>query len=241
MPKGRYYRTQAPCGTRAKYLWHRKRGEDCLPCRLAANEYTREHLRQRNSSDYQENPMTYQLELFANKIETSCRHPRLKRSSAYAYGCRCDDCVTTYLERSKQFLREKREARQCDLCKEKLLGTAIYPVCHKCRTPFIERTRLLRVLWSQVLVWIERSSCGICGCQFDMSRAGGPGSWQIDHDHSQGERPDRYNYRDVLCGPCNSGIGALEANIRRGLITEVKGPFGDYLARHQSTPPTSDT
>jgi len=46
-------RLPSPCGTRAKYLWHRKRGEDCLPCRMAANEYTR----QRNSRKigYKEN------------------------------------------------------------------------------------------------------------------------------------------------------------------------------------------
>ena len=35
-------RLPSPCGTRAKYLWHRKRGEDCAPCRMAANEYTRQ-------------------------------------------------------------------------------------------------------------------------------------------------------------------------------------------------------
>ena len=32
-------RLPSPCGTRAKYLWHRKRGEDCAMCRQAANEY----------------------------------------------------------------------------------------------------------------------------------------------------------------------------------------------------------
>ena len=34
-------RLPSPCGTRAKYLWHRKRGEDCAMCRQAANQWTK--------------------------------------------------------------------------------------------------------------------------------------------------------------------------------------------------------
>ena len=185
--------------------------------------------------------MTIQLELFGNETQTSCKYPRLKRSSAYAYGCRCEDCVITYRKRSKQFLEQKRGSKECEFCKRQFSNSNIYPVCHQCITPFMERTRIMKVLWSQVLTWIKRSSCGICGCQFNMDRAGGPGSWQIDHDHNKGRTPNHNNYRDVLCGPCNSGIGALEANIRRCLITEVKGPFGEYLKRHQMTSPTSHT
>jgi hypothetical protein len=184
--------------------------------------------------------MTDQLELFVSDTESFCRYPQLKKSSAYSYGCRCDQCVSTYREYSKKFLKGKRGSYQCDFCKKEIYPS-IYPVCHQCITPFITRTRLMRVRWVQVLKWVQRASCGICASQFNMDRAGGPGSWQIDHDHAKGKLPNSDNYRDVLCGPCNSGIGALEANIRRGLITEVKGPFGDYLARHQSTPPTSDT
>jgi hypothetical protein len=185
--------------------------------------------------------MTHQLELFGNETENSCKYPRLKRSSAYAYGCRCEDCTTTYREYCKRFLKQKKGARNCDFCKRQFSGNAIYPVCHQCITPFMERARLIKVAWSQVIEWIERSSCGTCGCQFNMDRAGGPGNWQIDHDHSKGRTANHDNYRDILCGPCNSGIGALEANIRRGLITQVKGPFGEYLSRHQATSPTSST
>ncbi len=185
--------------------------------------------------------MTDQLQLFEERTKSSCQFPHLKRSSAYNYGCRCDECVNTYREYSKKFLNGKRGSYLCDFCQKELLTPSIYPVCYQCITPFITRTRLMKVIWSQVYNWIQRSSCGICKTQFNMDRAGGPGSWQIDHDHAKGKLPNSDNYRDVLCGPCNSGIGALEANIRRGLITQVEGPFGDYLARHQSTSPTSDT
>ena len=185
--------------------------------------------------------MTDQLQLFGDELEAFCKYPRLKRSSAYAYGCRCESCVTTYRNYCERFREQKRSSRECEFCKRQFTNNALYPVCHQCITPFMERARLMRVAWSQVLAWIERSSCGICGCQFNMDRSGGPGSWQIDHDHNKGKTPNFDNYRDILCGPCNSGIGALEANIRRGLISEVKGPFGDYLATHQATSPTSDT
>lgn len=41
MPKGHYPRTQAPCGTRAKYQYHRKRKEHCQVCLQAATEWSR--------------------------------------------------------------------------------------------------------------------------------------------------------------------------------------------------------
>jgi hypothetical protein len=185
--------------------------------------------------------MTDQLELFEPITKSSCKYPYLKKSSAYQYGCRCNECVQNNRQYNKRYLKEKRGLSQCELCSKEMSGLRVYPVCHECVTSFMIRMRQIAAPWAQVLAWHQRASCGICGCQFHMDRAGGPGSWQVDHDHTKGEKISRHNYRDVLCGPCNSGIGALEANIRRGLITEIKGPFGDYLARHQSTPPTSDT
>ena len=151
-----------------------------------------------------------------------CQFPTKKASTGYTYGCRCDRCV----EWSREYEKSYNRTVKCHYCQESVNRLKPYPVCHLHETGFMKRCR--KFGWDWILSKITHGRCEICDVPFMMGSSGGPGNWQVDHDHSQGERVDPKNARGLLCGSCNSRLGHYEAALRDGQMPAIIAYIDHY-------------
>ena len=168
--------------------------------------------------------MTEALTLFEIEFGT-CQFPTKKASTAYIYGCRCDRCVDQHKNYARRYFRPDA-MMECYYCDEQMLKTKQLPVCHLHETNFMRRCR--RFGWDWILSKIKHGRCEICDCSFMMGASGGPGNWQVDHDHEQGERVTVENARGLLCGSCNSRLGHYEAALREGQMPAILAYIEHY-------------
>jgi len=157
-----------------------------------------------------------------HKGGTECCMPRKKPSTGYQYGCRCNRCLdwyVTYWKFNKSKYTRESTKPICPQCGQRHIKTQ-FPICKQCWTPFIKRCSGLP--WSWVKRQIERSACFICETPIDMNQPGKGGRhWQVDHDHRISRWVRKESVREVLCGPCNSKVGHIEAARDAGLLHKI--------------------
>lgn len=171
---------------------------------------------------------TQQLSLFGDETGPNCLFPHVKPLTGYNYGCRCQRCRIEHVAYHRN--KRKKDYRPCPPCQfcGNLSAGRLYPVCSRCRTPFMKRCMTSGLDWQWVLDKHLRSSCGICHCALNMSSIGGPGSWQVDHDHAIATKVTAKSARDVICGPCNSKLGHIEKAFAQNVFEAIL----DYMKRH---------
>ena len=150
-----------------------------------------------------------------------CQFPTKKASSAYVYGCRCNRCMEHHRQYYGSYMM-----RDCYYCDQQVSKTKSLPVCHLHETGFMKRCRQFG--WDWILSKIKYGRCEICDSPFMMGASGGPGNWQVDHDHNQGERVTVDNARGLLCGSCNSRLGHYEAALRDGQMPAILAYIEHY-------------
>ena len=168
--------------------------------------------------------MTETLTLF--EIENgTCQFPTKKASTGYKYGCRCDRCVKWNEDYYGNYCAPNSMI-ECHYCSQPVPKTKRLPVCHLHETGFMRRCR--RFGWDWILSKITHGRCEICESPFMMGASGGPGNWQVDHDHKLGERVTVWNARGLLCGSCNSRLGHYEAALRDGQMPAILAYIEHY-------------
>lgn len=168
-----------------------------------------------------------QLSLFGDQMPPNCLFPNNKPMTGYRYGCRCRRCYETNLSYQRRYNKTHTPYPPCVFCGN-LSVNRLYPVCFRCRTPFMKRCIAARLDWQWILEKHLRSTCGICHCALNMSAIGGPGSWQVDHDHAIARLVTPESARDVICGPCNSKLGHIEKAFAQNVFQLIL----DYMKRH---------
>ncbi len=160
--------------------------------------------------------------------ESSCQFPTKKASTGYQYGCRCDRCVKWHDNYYPTYFAANWHI-QCHYCDNLVAKKKQIPVCHLHETAFMKRCRQFG--WQWILSKINHGRCEICDCLFMMGASGGPGNWQVDHDHEHGKKVTPENARGLLCGSCNSRLGHYEAALRDGQVPAILA----YIERYSQS------
>ena len=127
-------RRPAPCGTTAKYQWHRKRGEDCGECRAAMREKSRQRYkpkgRKRNGAERK--AKARELVLAAKLARGACLECRREISieNVFAFDLDHRDPVEKSFTISAKYSHVSLAELQAEIDKCDLLCA----FCHRLRT-----------------------------------------------------------------------------------------------------------
>ena len=137
-------------------------------------------------------------------IESFCKH----RGSKDGHNHICKQCVKEYTTENKEKVRKYKK-------------DYYYANREKCierdRKNSLKRKYNVTVEWYEAQLEKQNGKCMICGA----TESGGISSTlHVDHNHKTGQ------IRDLLCRPCNTGIGLFKEN------TDLLKKAIEYVNRH---------
>ena len=141
------------------------------------------------------------------KCDTTKPFDAFPRRSSGRPSSWCKDCTNEY---NREYVKTPEGAAK------KRRAAAEY----NARNPdyFLTRNYGLKPGQYDEMVKAQGGACAICGTTDSGGR-----KWHVDHDHETGK------VRDLLCSPCNLGIGKMQDDPARLRAA------ADYIERHRAT------
>lgn len=163
-----------------------------------------------------------------------CEYPQHAATTAYNYGCRCEDCLRAKsdLARDYRFNKMNPVYKSCPVCETSYQqrNGSPNPLCRDC---YLKYRRVLQSFiqhhasWDQIVTWLINPSCWICEKPIDgimlSSEHNRPQAkriaFAVDHDHRCCD--DHYS-----CGRCIRGIAHPHCNTRIGMLESLINELG---------------
>ena len=137
-------------------------------------------------------------------VESFCKHRGMKDGR----NNNCKECVKQYTDENKETVR-KYKSDYYYANREKYI--------ERDRKNSLKRKYNVTVEWYEAQLKKQNGKCMICGT---TESGGNSSAFHVDHNHETGQ------IRDLLCRPCNTGIGLFKEN------TELLKKAIEYVNRH---------
>lgn len=193
-----------------------------------------------------------------------CQHPGCPKPKRSGSGARyCDEHAkpARILEAGRRYqarqqsargleIKAKREdaallKRSCVKCGAEWKNPGFgnkYSLCQTCRSQanlLVKRAGHHNVPADTLLQWLDQGTCEICSAPLRLAGFHQDKPFNIDHDHGccPGEYGCEQCVRGLLCTPCNTALGRIEALQGQGLLERALNYIGYKAVEHACQEP----